>query len=79
MSVFALIEIRAEDVPVVKEQLEKLDYVLAFYELLSDYNIAIMVEVENEQALFEFIALKVRTIPSVKETKTHIIQDGISV
>lgn len=79
MSVFALVEIRAEDVPSVREQLEKLEYVLAFYELLSEYNIAIMVELENEQALFEFLALKVRTIPTVKETKTHIIQDGISV
>lgn len=79
MSVFALVEIRAEDVPAVREQLEKLEYVLAFYELLSEYNIAIMVELENEQALFEFLALKVRTIPTVKETKTHVIQDGISV
>ncbi|KYK37090.1 MAG: Lrp/AsnC family transcriptional regulator [Theionarchaea archaeon] len=79
MSVFALVEIRAEDVPSVREQLEKSEYVLAFYELLSEYNIAIMVELENEQALFEFLALKVRTIPTVKETKTHIIQDGISV
>jgi len=79
VSVFALVEIRAEDVPSVREQLEKSEYVLAFYELLSEYNIAIMVELENEQALFEFLALKVRTIPTVKETKTHIIQDGISV
>lgn len=79
MSVLALIEIRTEDVQQVKEQVMEIEYVLAFYELVSKFNVAIMVEVENEQALFEFLALKVRTIPGVKETKTHLIQDGISI
>jgi DNA-binding Lrp family transcriptional regulator len=79
VSVLALIEIRTEDVQQVKEQVMEIEYVLAFYELVSKFNVAIMVEVENEQALFEFLALKVRTIPGVKETKTHLIQDGISI
>lgn len=79
MAVLALVEIRAENVQPVKEQLMQIDYVLAFYELVSQFNVAIMVEVENDQALFEFLALKVRTIPGVKETKTHIIQDGIAI
>lgn len=79
MSVLALIEIRTEDVQQVKEQVMEIEYVLAFYELVSKFNVAIMVEVENQQALFEFLALKVRTIPGVKETKTHLIQDGISI
>ncbi|MBU7018682.1 MAG: hypothetical protein HXS44_14325, partial [Theionarchaea archaeon] len=54
MAVLALVEIRAESVQPVKEQLMQIDYVLAFYELVSQFNVAIMVEVENDQALFEF-------------------------
>ncbi|MBU7031936.1 MAG: hypothetical protein HXS53_05365 [Theionarchaea archaeon] len=46
---------------------------------MSRFNVAIIVELENQQALFEFITLKVRTIPDVKETKTHIIQNGIVI
>ncbi len=79
MPVLTLIEIRTEDVPSVKERLMKMEYVLAIYELVSRFNIAIIAELENEQALFEFMALKIRTIPGVKETKTHIIQDGIVI
>jgi DNA-binding Lrp family transcriptional regulator len=75
----ALVEIRTEEIPAVKEQLVKMDYVLALYELVSRFNIAMIVELENDQALFEFISLKVRTIPGVKETKTHIIQNGIVI
>ena len=79
MSVLALVEIRTENVQSVKEKLMEMEYVLAIYELVSRFNIAIIAELENEQALFEFMALKVRTIPGVKETKTHIIQDGIVI
>jgi DNA-binding Lrp family transcriptional regulator len=77
--ILALVEIRAEEIPAVKEQLVKMEYVLALYELVSRFNIAMIVELENDQALFEFISLKVRTIPGVKETKTHIIQNGIVI
>jgi DNA-binding Lrp family transcriptional regulator len=79
VSVLALIFIRAEDVEAAREQLVELDYVLAFYELVERFNISVIIEVENEQAIFEFLALKVRTIPGVKETKTHIIQNGIAI
>lgn len=79
MSVLALIYIRTDDVEAAKEQLMKLEYVLAFYELLERFNIGIIVELENEQAIFEFLALKVRTIPGVKETKTHLIQNGVMI
>ncbi len=78
MSVLALIEMRAEDVQSAKKQLEEIEYVMASYELMSQLNIAIIVEVESEQALFEFLELKVRTIPGIKETKTHVIQNGIA-
>jgi DNA-binding Lrp family transcriptional regulator len=79
VSVLALVEIRAENVESVKEKLTEMEYVLAIYELLSRFNLALIVELENEKALFEFMALKVRTIPGVKETKTDIIQDGIVI
>jgi DNA-binding Lrp family transcriptional regulator len=79
VSVLALIYIRTDDVEAAKEQLMKLEYVLAFYELLERFNIGIIVELENEQAIFEFLALKVRTIPGVKETKTHLIQNGVMI
>lgn len=69
---------RAEDVQSAKKQLEEIEYVMASYELMSQLNIAIIVEVESEQALFEFLELKVRTIPGIKETKTHVIQNGIA-
>jgi len=78
LPVLALIEMRAEDVQSARKQLEKIEYVMASYELMSRLNIAVIVEVESEQALFEFLELKVRTIPGIKETKTHVIQNGIA-
>lgn len=75
----ALVEIRTENVPLAKERLMEIPYVLAFYELMSRFNVAVIVELDNKQALFEFLTLKVRTIPDVKETKTHIIQNGIVI
>ena len=78
MSVLVFIEMKAKDVSLAKEQLEEMEYVLAFYELVSDFNVAVIAELENEDALFEFLALKVRTIPGIKESRTHIIQDGIA-
>ena len=79
MSVLAIVEIQAENVSATKEELIEMDYVLALYELVDEFNVAVIVELENENALFEFLTLKVRTIPGVKETKTHIIQDGIVI
>jgi DNA-binding Lrp family transcriptional regulator len=67
----------AEDIPLAREKLEEMEYVLAFYELMSRFNIAVIVELESEQALFEFLSLKVRTIPGIKETKTHVMQNGL--
>ena len=77
MSVLALVEMEAEDIPLAREKLEEMEYVLAFYELMSRFNIAVIVELESEQALFEFLSLKVRTIPGIKETKTHLMQNGL--
>ena len=77
MSVLALVEMEAEDIPLAREKLEEMEYVLAFYELMSRFNIAVIVELESEQALFEFLSLKVRTIPGIKETKTHVMQNGL--
>jgi DNA-binding Lrp family transcriptional regulator len=77
--VLALVEIRTENASLVKERLIEIPYVLAFYELMSRFNVAVIVELDNKQALFEFLTLKVRTIPDVKETKTHIIQNGIVI
>ncbi len=79
MSVLAIVEIQVENVSTVKEELMEMEYVLAFYELVDEFNVAVIVELESETALFEFLTLKVRTIPGVKETKTHIIQDGIVI
>ncbi|MGD2248586.1 MAG: Lrp/AsnC ligand binding domain-containing protein [Candidatus Methanofastidiosia archaeon] len=79
MPLLAFVEIRADKIPPVKEKLMDMQYVLAIYEVLGEYNIASIVELENEDALFEFLTLKVRTIPGVEETKTHIIQDGIVI
>jgi DNA-binding Lrp family transcriptional regulator len=79
VSVLALVEIRAENVESVKGKLTEMEYVLAIYELLSRFNLALIVELESEQALFEFMTLKVRTIPGVKETKTNVIQNGIVI
>jgi DNA-binding Lrp family transcriptional regulator len=79
VSVLAFVEIRAEKIPPVKEKLMNMEYVLAIYEIMGEYNIASIVELKNEEALFEFLTLKIRTIPGVEETKTHIIQDGIVI
>ncbi len=77
MSVYAFIEMRAEDVALAKKHLMEMEYVLDFCELMSRFNVGVIVELESEQALFEFLSLKVRTIPGIQETKTHLIQDGI--
>ena len=77
MTFVALIEIRAEDVSQVRDKIESEKYVRAFYELVGRFNIGIIAEVENEQILFEVVLEKIRTIPGVKETKIHVIQDGM--
>ncbi len=78
MQVVALIELRAENVSVVKEQLEPQPYVAAFYELVGQFNIGIIVEVEDKQTLFNVVT-QIRAIPGVEETKTHLIQDGVVI
>lgn len=75
MPVVALIEIRADDVSQVREHLEP-QHVHAFYELMGRFNIGVIVKVESQQILFDTTS-KIREIPGVKETKTHLIQDGI--
>lgn len=72
----ALIEIRAEDVSQVRDELESEKYVRAFYELVGRFNIGIIAEVENEQVLFDVVE-NIRTMPGIKETKIHVIQDGM--
>lgn len=74
MSLVALVEIRTEDVSQMRKCLE-LHYVRAFYELMGRFNVGIIVEVKDHQVLFE-ITTKIRSMPGVKETKTHLIQDG---
>ncbi len=74
MPLTALVEIRAEDVSQVRECLES-KYIRAFYELVGRFNIGIIVEVENQDILFKE-TVKIREIPGVMETKTHLIQDG---
>lgn len=75
MPLTALVEIRAEDVSQVREHLES-TYVRAFYELIGRFNIGVVVEVEDQETLFEE-TLKIRKIPGVTDTKTHLIQDGV--
>lgn len=77
MPIVALIEIRAEDVSLVRTAVEDEEYVEAFYELVGRFNIGIIVEVKNQQALFETVIQKIRNIPGVHETKTHLIQNGM--
>jgi len=74
VSLVALVEIRTEEVSQMRKCLE-LQYVRAFYELMGRFNVGIIVEVEDHQVLFE-ITTKIRSMPGVKETKTHLIQDG---
>ena len=78
VTVVALIEIRAEDVSCVRDELKTETYVRAFYELMGRYNIGIIAEVENEEILFDVILEKIRTIPGVEETKTHVM-DGMVI
>lgn len=78
MLVIALVEIRAEDVSQVREVLEREEYVVAFYELMGRFNIGVIVEVENQQALFEVVT-KIRENPGVHETKSHVIHDGVVI
>ncbi|KYK37776.1 MAG: hypothetical protein HXS46_13320 [Theionarchaea archaeon] len=75
MPVVALIEIRADDVSQVREHLEP-QHVQAFYELMGWFNIGVIIRVESQQVLFDTTS-RIREIPGVKETKTHLIQDGI--
>lgn len=79
MSVVALVEIRAENVSLVRETVEPEEYVEAFYELAGRFNIGVIVEVENQQVLFKIVMEKIRKIPGVHETKTHLIQDGVVI
>lgn len=78
MPVVALIEIRAGNVLQVKALLEPEPYVAAFYELVGQFNIGIVVEVKDKQTLFDVVT-QIRAIPSVEETKTHVIQDGVVI
>jgi DNA-binding Lrp family transcriptional regulator len=74
--VVALIEIRAENVSCVRTHLEHEKYIAAFYELVGRFNIGIIVEMKSRQSLFEIVT-KIREIPGVEETKTHLIQNGV--
>ena len=76
MPIVALIEICAENVSTVKEELQPQPYVAAFYELVSPFNIGIIVKVKDKKTLFTVIT-EIRKIPGVEKTKTHLIQDGI--
>lgn len=79
MTVVALIEVRADDVSLVRNQMESADYVEAFYELVGRFNVGIIVRVQNEDFLFDAVIQRIRTIPGVKETRTHLIQDGVVI
>ncbi|MGC1120543.1 MAG: Lrp/AsnC ligand binding domain-containing protein [Candidatus Methanofastidiosia archaeon] len=76
MSVVALIEIRAEKVSPVREELVNAEFVEAFYELVGKYNVGIIINVENKQDLFNTVT-SIRALPGVEETRTHLIQDGV--
>lgn len=79
MTVVALIEVQTDDASLVRSQIEPEDYVEAFYELFGRFNVGIIVRVQNEDFLFEVIIQKIRMIPGVKETRTHLIQDGVVI
>lgn len=76
MSVVALIEIRTENVSPIREKLANAEYVEAFYELMGSYNIGIIINVRNEQELFDTV-ISIRAMPGVEETRTHLIQNGV--
>lgn len=76
VSVVALIEIRAEQISPVREQLANAEFVEAFYELIGRYNVGIIIKVKNKQDLFNVVT-SIRTIPGIEETRTHLIQDGV--
>lgn len=78
MPIIALIEIQTEDVSQTKNVLEPEEYVAAFYELMGRFNIGVIVEVESKQKLFEVIQ-KIRELPGVHETKSHLIHDGVVI
>jgi DNA-binding Lrp family transcriptional regulator len=79
VTVVALIEVQTDDASLVRSQIEPEDYVEAFYELFGRFNVGIIVRVQNEDFLFEVIIQKIRMIPGVKETRTHLIQDGVVI
>ena len=79
MTVVALIEVRADDASLVRSQIEPKDYVEAFYELVGLFNVGIIVRVQNEDFLFKAVIQEIRMIPGVKETRTHLIQDGVVI
>jgi DNA-binding Lrp family transcriptional regulator len=76
VSVVALIEIRAVQVSPVREQLANAEFVEAFYELMDNYNVGIIIKVRNEQDLFN-VVISIRAMPGVEETRTHLIQNGV--
>jgi hypothetical protein len=76
VSVVALIEIKTENVSPIREQLADAEFVKAFYELMGIYNIGIIVNVRNEQELFDKV-ISIRGMPGVEETRTHLIQNGV--
>jgi DNA-binding Lrp family transcriptional regulator len=76
VSVVALIEIRAVQVSPVREQLANAEFVEAFYELMDNYNVGIIIKVRNEQDLFN-VVISIRAMPGVEETRTHLIQTGV--
>jgi DNA-binding Lrp family transcriptional regulator len=79
VTVVALIEVRADDASLVRSQIEPKDYVEAFYELVGLFNVGIIVRVQNEDFLFKAVIQEIRMIPGVKETRTHLIQDGVVI
>jgi len=77
--VVALVEIQAEDISKVRNELEPEEFVIAFYELVGLFNIGIIMEVENQQALFDVMTQRIRTIPGVHETRFHLISNGVVI
>ena len=79
MPIVALIEIQADDVSQVREHMEHEDCLAAFYELVGHFNVGVIVEVENEDVLFDGVVYNIRRIPGVHESRTHLIQDGVVI
>ncbi len=69
---YVFIKCKANNLPDVKERLEKIPQVIECVRLVNDYDFVVTVETTNSKFLRPIVTSQIRTIPEVIETMTII-------